>query len=97
MQRRPACLKPGQDQVPVTGRLPIGEFKPSREPVDLPWKDLDCTASGIWPLRNGEQIRARGIPGPTLPFKYAIVLAKPNGEGERTLAEKVDEVAVRPR
>lgn len=96
-QRKPGCLQTVQDQASVTGRLPIGEFTPSREPVDLAWKDLDCSAAGIWPQQNGEQIRARGIPGSTLPLKYAIVLAKPKGEGEQKLAEQVDELAVRPR
>ncbi|MFC7622148.1 S8 family serine peptidase [Microlunatus sp. GCM10028923] len=96
-QRKPGCLQAIKDRAPVTGRLPIGEFTPSQEPIDLPWKDLDCTASGLWSLKNGEQLRVRGILGATVPFKYTIVLAKPNGEGEQTLAEKVDEVAVRHR
>ncbi|GAB3758345.1 S8 family peptidase [Microlunatus parietis] len=98
MQRKPACLKPGQErEVPVTGRLPIGEFTPSRDPVDLPWKDLDCTASGVWPLKNGAQVRARGSLGSALPLKYTLVLLKPNGEGEQNLAEQADEIAVRTR
>jgi hypothetical protein len=97
-QRRPACLKPDQDgEVPITGRLPIDEFKPSREPIDLPWKDLDCTASGIWPSDTGDQLRARVEQPLFEPYKFTLVRMKPGGEGEQKLAEHAEDVVVRPR
>ncbi len=92
------CPKPaGDQQLPVTGRLEIRPFQPSREPADLPWKDLDCTASGVWPSDTGDQLRVR-VEAPSFEsYKYTIVRKKAGGEGEEKLAEHAEDVVVRPR
>ncbi|WP_152363884.1 S8 family peptidase [Microlunatus speluncae] len=92
------CPKPaGDQQLAVTGRLEIRPFQPSREPADLPWKDLDCTASGVWSSDSGDQLRVRVEPPSFEPYKYTIVRKKAGGDGEQKLAEHAEDVVVRPR
>ena len=91
-----ACMKAGQEQYTITGRLHLEDLPSGRSPAELPWQDLDCTTSGVWPLGADGELRARAEPPRFDPYQFTVTRTKPGGKDGQKLAEHVQDLVVRP-